>query len=76
MEQTCFCSSDLIITNFTAVGPLPFVIEFNVSDLMPHTSYCVQAVGDYGTEITGGIGTVQLTDSKSANLHETPMINS
>lgn len=73
-EQGCSCPFEpglLDTDDFTEVM-LPFFMEFNISGLNPFTSYCVQAVGDYGTEITGGIGSLVVTDSKSSVRMEPP----
>ena len=51
---------------FVEVEQLPFIMQFNLSDLFPHTEYCVQGVGAYVSgEITAGMGIIAITDSKS-----------
>ena len=42
----------------------PSTLHFNISGLVSYTDYCVQAVGNYTTEITGGIGNITKTASE------------
>ena len=52
---------------FMDVEQLPYTMQFNLSDLFPHTEYCVQGVGEYiSGETTAGMGMIALTASKSA----------
>ena len=68
-DESCSCPMDvgsMDKRDFVSINEsLPFMTLFNVSDLSPHTEYCVQSIGDYGTEITRGLGSVVMTESKS-----------
>ena len=67
-DESCSCSFDhneLDVYNLVPVmGGFPFMATFNLTGLIPHTEYCIQALGNYSTEMTGGVGSVVLTDSK------------
>ncbi len=67
MACTCpFDPMEMTMHNFVVVsGTFPFTVMFEVSDLLPHTLYCLQSVGDYGSEITRGRGRIFTTGSKS-----------
>ena len=42
---------------------------FNLSGFSTFTNYCIQASGDYVTEITPGIGKVQVTACKCMHMN-------
>lgn len=50
--------------DFMPVDMRPFALNFTVGELAPFTQYCIQAVGNYSTEITGGVGTIETTSGK------------
>ena len=64
---TCDPNTDLISLEddfYMEVEDLPMMMQFNLSDLFPFTQYCVQAVGDYDSEITLGVGMIARTGSE------------
>lgn len=64
---TCDPNADLTLLEdnfYMEVEELPMMMQFNLSDLFPFTRYCVQAVGDYESEITLGVGMIARTASE------------
>ena len=68
----CSCPEDRKLgvqeEDYTTVQTLPHVIQFNLTLPLPLAEYCVQAVGDYVSEVTLGVGkiqSIQLTDGES-----------
>ncbi len=62
---SCPFNSDIMENeDIAAVDGLPFSEVFFLVGLEPHTNYCIQSVGYYGSETTLGIGGVLMTDSK------------
>ena len=61
-DNGCSCTDYMVEElEFTFVA---MSMIFNIPDLVSFTSYCVQAIGNYTTEITGGIGLVARTASE------------
>ncbi len=59
-DNGCSCT-DINMVEELEFTPVAMSMIFNISDLVSSTLYCVQAIGNYTTEITGGIGLVVRT---------------
>ena len=62
----CSCSDEDIaqIDNYQAAINLPTNYTFTLPNLKTFTGYCVQAVGNYMSEVTGGNGIVLFSGSE------------
>lgn len=70
--STCTCdpNSDMDFEDefYMEVEQLPMTMQFNLSGLLPFTQYCVQAVGDYRSEVTLGVGRIATTASECVKI--------